>query len=158
MDVRREQNFFEGRVTEYQKASPSPSSPTTSCRKGHEMIIDFDEILDDLELKRAAAAAGRELPGVRRRRGGRRAGRRRRCGWSTRWASERPLDAAPSRARWVADALATLAAARGEERADTAPARALVRATALAVLARLRLLGRGARHRRTTCRRSSRRR
>ena len=119
MDVRKEQNFFEGRVTEYQKASvagrrrrrgalePWSSSSPRSC--------------SDLELKRAAALPARCRHGSRRRTapdaprrarsldedGGRGAS-------STRGAAARAM---------VADALAALASRPASEEADTVAAR-----------------------------------
>jgi ribonucleoside-diphosphate reductase alpha chain len=97
------------------------------------MVIDFAEILGDLELKRAAAlpAGARpavtvgELPGdvpalrVIGEDGG-----------------EAPFTAALA-AGMVADALSVLAAANGEAEADTAAARAIVRAATAKVVARL---------------------
>ena len=103
------------------------------------MIIDFDEILDDLEVKRASLLAPGELPRI------------------DVSAAIQSLDAdgldlyviqpdggerafevlAP--ALWVADAVATLAAARHEEPNEPAAVE-LVRETARAVIARLRLL------------------
>ena len=89
------------------------------------MIIDFDEILNDLEVKRASLLPVEELP---------------------------PLDVAAVVAelpasydlagpcRWVADAVATLAASQHEDVNESA-ALALVRETAVALVARLRLLG-----------------
>src|SRR3954451_939182 len=93
------------------------------------MVIEFSEILQDLELKRAAALPQLdtvtlpeldEAPPVRV------------IGDD---GGEAPLSAALP-ARMVADALAVLAAARGDA-ADTAAARAIVRAVTGDVLARL---------------------
>ena len=62
MDVRREQNFFEGRVTEYQQAVVAGRRR----RRGALAMLDFPEILQDLELKRAAALPREERPADRR--------------------------------------------------------------------------------------------
>jgi ribonucleoside-diphosphate reductase alpha chain len=103
------------------------------------MLIEFEEILHDLELKRAAALAPGERPGidvaaalgalqaavalqVRDDDGG-----------------EQPFTPALA-GTLVADALSTLAAASGEPTADTAAGREIVRATTAAVLARLSAL------------------
>ncbi|MDP2710043.1 MAG: ribonucleoside-diphosphate reductase subunit alpha [Solirubrobacteraceae bacterium] len=101
------------------------------------MVIDFAEILHDLELKRAAALAPAERPA-----------------FDTRAAlhgaelpapdavlvlddgGEEPL-AADHVAALVGDALAALAQAHGESDADTATGRSVVRAAAAHVLARL---------------------
>jgi ribonucleoside-diphosphate reductase alpha chain len=101
------------------------------------MLIEFEEILHDLELKRAAALAPGERPAVdvaaalaalgqpslelrvREDDGG-----------------EQPLSPALIGAL-VADALSTLAAASSEQTADTAAAREIVRATTAAALTRL---------------------
>ena len=103
------------------------------------MIIDFDEILDDLEVKRASLIPAGELPllsvdsaleplaaeGVALR-------------VLDELGDERPFDLRePS--TWVAEALSTLAAARDRELDEPAGER-LVRDVALAVSARLRLL------------------
>ncbi len=93
------------------------------------MVIEFEEILRDLELKRAAAlealpAVGLpelEAPAVR---------------VVDEDGGEAPLRAALP-AGMVADALAVLAAADGEDEADTTAARAIVRAITTDVLARL---------------------
>ena len=103
------------------------------------MVIEFSEILHDLELKRsaalsaadrpafdvAAAVAGLDAPEltVVERDGG-----------------ERPLTPADP-AALVVDALTTLAAAHGEDRADTALGRGIVRATTGQVLSRLEAAG-----------------
>jgi ribonucleoside-diphosphate reductase alpha chain len=89
------------------------------------MMIDFAEILDDLEVKRASLLPSDELPELA--------------------IDEMLADLdQPYELRQacisVADALGTVAAARGEE-LDAAAAEAFVRDTALAVVARLRLLG-----------------
>jgi ribonucleoside-diphosphate reductase alpha chain len=89
------------------------------------MIIDFDEILDDLEVKRASVLPADELPGLAV--DGVVAG------------LDQPYDVRDA-CLWVVEALGTIAAARGEE-LDAAAAETLVRETALAVVARLRLLG-----------------
>ena len=84
------------------------------------MVIEFAEILRDLELKRAAALSrGRDGVAARAGRGARRArGRRgRRRGAVDRGAA----------AGMVADALAVLAGGEGDD-ADTVAARAIVRA------------------------------
>ena len=69
MDIRKEQNFFEGSVTEYQKRPPWRSSrrrPVSRVdqpnRRDTVVLIDFAEILQDLELKRAAALPPEERP------------------------------------------------------------------------------------------------
>ncbi|HEY7003978.1 MAG TPA: ribonucleoside-diphosphate reductase subunit alpha [Gaiellaceae bacterium] len=89
------------------------------------MIIDFDEILDDLEVKRASLLPSDELPEltIDDAVGG----------------LGQPYDLRAA-CTWVAEALGTVALARGEE-LDTAEAGALLRDTALAIAARLRLLG-----------------
>jgi len=101
------------------------------------VLIDFDEILRDLELKRAAALpaadrpridcasalAGLPDPAVRVRSG----------------AGDEPLTAARVGAL-VADALVTLALASGSDAVDTHEARAQVRATTATVLDRLAVL------------------
>jgi ribonucleoside-diphosphate reductase alpha chain len=108
------------------------------------LIIDFEEILDDLEVKRASLLAPDELPQI---------------DVSAAIASlgtegldlrviqvdgeERPFELLVP-ALWVADAVATLAAARDME-PDEDAAIELVRETARAVLARLRLLSDSAR-------------
>jgi ribonucleoside-diphosphate reductase alpha chain len=89
------------------------------------MIIDFTEILDDLEVKRASLLPSDELPtfsvdGVLAN-------------------LDQPYDLHEACIS-IAEALATLAAARGQE-IDAVAAEALVRETALAIVARLRLLG-----------------
>ncbi|MDO8187596.1 ribonucleoside-diphosphate reductase subunit alpha [Conexibacter sp. JD483] len=102
------------------------------------MLIEFDEILRDLELKRAAALPGDESPAVDV------------AAALAELDDAAPLDLvvvdddggerpfAPAlAAALVADALATLALAHGEASADTAAGRALVRATTTAVIARL---------------------
>jgi ribonucleoside-diphosphate reductase alpha chain len=92
------------------------------------MVVDFAEILSDLELKRAAAVADRpaldaaatvaDLDGT------------------DVLVDGEPFSPALA-AGLVADALATLAAARGERDADTAAARAIVRAATIRVVERL---------------------
>ncbi|HET6508054.1 MAG TPA: ribonucleoside-diphosphate reductase subunit alpha [Baekduia sp.] len=103
------------------------------------MVIEFSEILHDLELKRsaalapgdrpafdvAAAVAGLDAPALT---------------LVARDGGERAL--APSDpAALIAGALTTLAAAHGEERADTALGRGIARATTGQVLARLEAAG-----------------
>src|SRR5262249_39062210 len=89
------------------------------------VIIDFDEILDDLEVKRASLLPADELPELAV--DGVLAG------------LDQPYELREA-CGWVAEALGTVAAARGEE-LDSVAAEALVRETAVAVVARLRLLG-----------------
>jgi ribonucleoside-diphosphate reductase alpha chain len=89
------------------------------------VIIDFDEILDDLEVKRASVLPADELPEL--------------AVDEVLARLDQPYDLCEA-CGWVAEALATIAAARGEE-LDVAAAESIVRETALAVVARLRLLG-----------------
>jgi ribonucleoside-diphosphate reductase alpha chain len=89
------------------------------------MIIDFDEILDDLEVKRASLLPSEELPAVEIE--------------SIIASLDQPYELRGV-CTWVSEALGTVAAARGED-IDVAAAEALIRDTALAVVARLRLLG-----------------
>ena len=103
------------------------------------MLIEFDEILHDLELKRAAALAPVATPDDRRRgRAGGAVGPGAdgcSCAFATRTATS-----SRSRRRWpaqlVGDALSTLAAASGELDADTAAGREIVRATTARVVTR----------------------
>ncbi|HVW88888.1 MAG TPA: ribonucleoside-diphosphate reductase subunit alpha [Gaiellaceae bacterium] len=81
------------------------------------MIIDFDEILDDLEVKRASLLPAEELPRLD-------------------VVDELPHDAC----RWIADAIATVAAAR-RGTLDETEALALVRDAAAAARARIDRLG-----------------
>ncbi len=103
------------------------------------MIIDFDEILDDLEVKRASLIAPDELPSLAVEAaiaqldlGGFSLGVVDELG------EERPFDVRQP-CGWVADALATLAAAR-DQALDEPAGEQLVHDVALAVVARLRLL------------------
>jgi ribonucleoside-diphosphate reductase alpha chain len=89
------------------------------------MIIDFAEILDDLEVKRASLLPAGELPEL--------------AVDDVLAALDQPYDLRDA-CRWIAEALGTLAAARGEA-LNAVAAEALLRDTALAVVARLRLLG-----------------
>jgi ribonucleoside-diphosphate reductase alpha chain len=104
------------------------------------MLIEFEEILHDLELKRAAALTAQERPSVDvvaalSTLGEAAIGLRIRDVDG----AEQPFTPALAGAL-VGDALATLAAASGEPVADTAAAREIVRATTAATLARLRTL------------------
>jgi ribonucleoside-diphosphate reductase alpha chain len=108
------------------------------------MIIDFDEILDDLEIKRASLLPAEELPEVDAVVA---AASIDTDGLAVDVVDElgeqRPLDLrAPC--RLVAEALATLAAARDQAVDDEAATR-LLSETALAIVARLRGLGPGGR-------------
>src|SRR5215218_4703670 len=98
------------------------------------MVIQFDEILQDLELKRAAALPRDERPAV---------------DVTAALAVEMPdvalRDAVPPTplgaghvAEMVADALAALSIAHGEAEANTAAARTIVSSTTAGVAARLR--------------------
>jgi ribonucleoside-diphosphate reductase alpha chain len=89
------------------------------------VIIDFAEILDDLEVKRASLLPVAELPQLDLEPGA--------------VGLDQPYDLADP-CRWIAEAIATIAAARNRE-IDMQAAETLVRETALAVVARLRLLG-----------------
>jgi ribonucleoside-diphosphate reductase alpha chain len=89
------------------------------------MIIDFTEILDDLEVKRASLLSPDELPSV--------------FVDEVLASLDQPYDLHDVCVS-VGEAIATVAAARGQE-VDSAAADALVRASALDVVARLRLLG-----------------
>jgi len=105
------------------------------------MLIEFDEILHDLELKRAAAMTRSERPPI---------------GVAEILANINGATLPSLRVReddgseqrftpllvgeLVADALSTLAAASGEAQADTAAGREIVRSTATAVIARLAAL------------------
>ncbi len=92
------------------------------------MIIDFAEILDDLEVKRASLLPSAELPALPVE--GILAG------------LDQPYDLREA-CVWIAEALGTVAAARAEE-LDAGIAETFVRETALAVVARLRLVGEAA--------------
>jgi len=102
------------------------------------MVIDFSEILHDLELKRSAALtrAGRPAFDVDAALGGLDASDTPVLTVVGADGGETPFAAAAA-GTLVADALATLAAAHGEERADTAVGRGIVRATTAQVVARL---------------------
>jgi len=89
------------------------------------MMIDFDEILEDLEVKRASLLPPDELPEL--------------AIDDVLAGLDQPYDLRQA-CVWIAQALGTVAAARGEE-LDAEPAEAFVRDTALALAARLRLLG-----------------
>ena len=122
------------------------------------MVIEFAEILHDLELKRAAALPAAERPGDRRRRArSPTRPRRRTSGCATRTAARRR-----STPRWpgalVADAISTLAVASGEADADTAAGRAIVRAATRPGRRAARRPGGDARSPTADLRRSSRRR
>jgi ribonucleoside-diphosphate reductase alpha chain len=108
------------------------------------VIIDFEEILHDLEVKRASLLPSDELQAIDVAAAIASLGT---DGIDVRViqadGDERPFDLLDP-ALWVADAVATLAAAR-QERLDEDAARELVRETARAVIARLRLLADAAR-------------
>ena len=104
------------------------------------MTIDFAEILEDLELKRAAAgpADTHPVPDVDAALAGIDAGLP--LVLTGEDGGDEPFTGAAA-GRMVADALGDLALAHGEREADTAAGRALVRATALSVVERLRADG-----------------
>jgi ribonucleoside-diphosphate reductase alpha chain len=101
------------------------------------MLIEFEEILHDLELKRAAALAPAERPGIDI---GAALGSldepRLELRVRDEDGSEQPFTPALAGAL-VGEALSTLAAASGEQVADTVAAREIVRATTAAALTRL---------------------
>jgi ribonucleoside-diphosphate reductase alpha chain len=107
------------------------------------MLIEFEEILHDLELKRAAALDPAERPPIdvsaalREMAGEPTAAHALRIRQDD--GSEQPFTPALA-GSLVADALSTLAAASSEPVADTAVAREIVRATTAAVLGRLAAL------------------
>ncbi|MBN8866587.1 MAG: ribonucleoside-diphosphate reductase subunit alpha [Solirubrobacterales bacterium] len=106
------------------------------------MLIEFDEILHDLELKRAASLPTAELPlaGVTEALAGLEAGA---SGLTVaRPEGERPFEAADA-GSLAAAALGTVASARGEE-ADLPAARELIRRTTSRVVEQLDRLGAGA--------------
>src|SRR5580693_108398 len=102
------------------------------------MLIEFEEILHDLELKRAAALEPAERPAI---------------DVAAALGTSVTADALDVRVRdddgseqrfepalagrLVGDALSTLAAASGESNADTAAGREIVRSTAASVVTRL---------------------
>jgi ribonucleoside-diphosphate reductase alpha chain len=100
------------------------------------MLIEFEEILHDLELKRAAALSAEERPSVdvAAALGALDASSDLRVREED--GTEQPLTAVLAGAL-VADALSTLAAASAEAVADTAAAREIVRATTATALTRL---------------------
>jgi ribonucleoside-diphosphate reductase alpha chain len=104
------------------------------------VIIDFSEILDDLEVKRASLLPSDELPALDV------AAAIAPLGQERLELSVLQEDGRPQAfelrepALWVAEAIATLAAARREE-IDARAGQELVRESARAVIARLRLLG-----------------
>ncbi|MBN8868851.1 MAG: ribonucleoside-diphosphate reductase subunit alpha [Solirubrobacterales bacterium] len=107
------------------------------------MLIEFDEILHDLELKRAATLPTEELPlaGVAEALAGLETG----DGGLTvaRPDGERPFSAADA-GSLAAAALGTVASARGEEITDAAAARELIHRTTSRVVEQLGRLGAGA--------------
>ena len=133
MDIRQRAELLRGpgdRVPE--GLVTRPGRRRRALVKGREMIIDFDEILDDLEVKRASLIARHELPtldfeaaiaqldldGFR-------------LGVVDELGEERPFDARQP-CSWVGDALATLAAAR-DQALDKPAGERLVHDVALAV-------------------------
>ena len=100
-------------------------------------MIDFDEILDDLEVKRASLLPPDELPGDRRRGCGRErsAPTASICACRDEDGSERPFAPALAGAL-VADALATLAAASASEPDDAGRRTSSFARPAAAVVAR----------------------
>ncbi|HLH14226.1 MAG TPA: hypothetical protein VKV16_05510 [Solirubrobacteraceae bacterium] len=117
------------------------------------MLIEFEEILHDLELKRAAALAPEQRPKI----DVERALRGQEADSSGGAPLSAPVDGARLRVRdedggerdftprlageLVAEALTTLALASGEADADTVAGRAILRATVAAVTARVAGLG-----------------
>lgn len=107
------------------------------------MLIEFDEILHDLELKRAASLPTEELPlaGVAEALAGLETAA---SGLTvTRPGGDRPFSAADA-GSLTAAALGTVASARGQEIADPAAARELIRRTTVRVVEQLGRLGSGA--------------
>jgi ribonucleoside-diphosphate reductase alpha chain len=105
------------------------------------MLIEFDEILHDLELKRAAALAPSERPAIAIEEALGAVGAESIPDLRVREddGSEQPFSPVLA-GTLVGEALSTLAAASGENDADTAAGREIVRATTAAVIARIAAL------------------